>query len=40
MGEKRGGGSCRDVPVKYNANHFLLQNAISVPFHGLGVAIH
>ena len=26
---------CGNVPVKNNANRFLLQKAISIPFHGL-----
>ena len=31
--------TCGNVPVKNNANCFLVQKAISIPFHGLGIAI-
>ena len=31
--------TCGNVPVKKNANCFLVQKAISIPFHGLGMAI-
>ena len=34
------GASCGNDPVKNNANRFLLQKAISIPFYRLGVAIH
>ena len=32
------GASFGNVPVKNNANCFLLQKAISIPFYRLGVA--